>query len=77
MGLAGITVRAGARSILSTLWSVADASTAQFITQFYQNLTQQTTKAEALRQAQLALIHYPKYNHPYFWAPFVLVGNWT
>ncbi|MEO1403555.1 MAG: CHAT domain-containing protein [Cyanobacteria bacterium J06635_1] len=76
LGLAGIAVRAGARSIVSTLWSVADASTAQFITHFYQNLTQQTTKAGALRQAQLSLLHAQNYNHPYFWAPFVLVGNW-
>lgn len=76
LGLAGIAVRAGARSTLSTLWSVADASTADFITHFYQNLTQQTTKAEAVRQAQLTLVHSSKYNHPYYWAPFVLVGNW-
>ncbi|MBT9314016.1 CHAT domain-containing protein [Leptothoe spongobia] len=76
LGLAGIAVRAGARSILSTLWSVADDSTAQLITSFYQNLTQQTTKAEALRQAQLSLLHSNDFNHPYFWGPFVLVGNW-
>ena len=76
LGLAGMAVRAGARSTLSTLWSVADASTAQFITHFYKSLTQQTTKAEALRQSQLALLHSKQYNHPYYWAPFVLVGNW-
>ncbi len=76
LGLAGIAVRAGARSIVSTLWSVADDSTARLVTEFYQNLTQQTTKAEALRQAQLSLLQSTDYHHPYFWAPFVLVGNW-
>ena len=76
LGLAGMAVRAGARSTLATLWSVSDASTAELVTDFYQKLTHQTTKAEALRQAQLALLHSQNYAHPYFWAPFVLVGNW-
>jgi CHAT domain-containing protein len=45
--------------------------------EFYQSLTQaENSKAESLRQAQLSILNNPKYEHPYYWAPFVLVGNW-
>ncbi|MEH1867741.1 MAG: CHAT domain-containing protein [Nostoc sp.] len=77
LGLAGIAVRAGARSTLASLWNVDDKSTAELMSQFYGELiSKQLTKAEALRQAQLALLKNPKYQHPIFWAPYVLVGNW-
>jgi CHAT domain-containing protein len=77
LGLAGLAVRSGARSTLATLWSVRDQSTAEFMAEFYRELTQtDVSKAEALRQAQLALLKKPKYEHPFYWAPFVLVGNW-
>jgi CHAT domain-containing protein len=77
LGLAGLAVRSGARSTLATLWSVWDESTAEFMAEFYRELSQtQVSKAEALRQAQLILLKNSKYEHPYFWAPFVLVGNW-
>ncbi|MEQ9623569.1 CHAT domain-containing protein [Coleofasciculus chthonoplastes] len=77
LGLAGVAVRSGARSTLATLWSVRDESTAQLMAEFYQYLTQaENSKAESLRQAQLSILKNPKYEHPYYWAPFVLVGNW-
>lgn len=77
LGLAGIAVRSGARSTIATLWSVRDKSTSEMMTQFYRILTQtNTTKAQALRQAQLSLLKNPKYKHPYYWSPFILVGNW-
>ncbi|MGB5771625.1 MAG: CHAT domain-containing protein [Crocosphaera sp.] len=77
LGLAGVAVRSGARSTLATLWSVQDQSTADLISQFYQTLRQSgVSKAEALRQAQLSLLHSDPYQHPFYWAPFVLVGNW-
>ncbi|MEQ9234718.1 CHAT domain-containing protein [Coleofasciculus sp. E2-BRE-01] len=77
LGLAGVAVRSGARSTLATLWSVRDESTAQLMAEFYQSLTQaENSKAESLRQAQLSILKNPKYEHPYYWAPFVLVGNW-
>jgi CHAT domain-containing protein len=44
---------------------------------FYQEWTKTAvTKADALRQAQLKLLKNPEYSHPYFWAPYLLVGNW-
>ncbi|WP_348983000.1 CHAT domain-containing protein [Brasilonema sp. UFV-L1] len=77
LGLAGVAVRSGARSTLGTLWSVEDKSTADFMAEFYRQLANsQTTKAEALRQAQLKLLKEPGYKHPFYWAGFVLVGNW-
>lgn len=77
LGLAGVAVRSGARSTLASLWKVNDESTAQFMAQFYQALVQPgVSKAEAVRKAQLNLIQTPQFSHPYYWAPFILVGNW-
>ncbi|NJK49476.1 CHAT domain-containing protein [Candidatus Gracilibacteria bacterium] len=76
LGLAGVAVRSGARSTLATLWSVRDDSTVELMSEFYKQLKQPgITKAEALRQAQLALLR-REYDHPVYWAAFVLVGNW-
>lgn len=76
LGIAGIALRSGARSTMATLWSVRDESTAELMINFYHQLTTDaSSKAEALRQAQISLIH-SKYQHPFFWSPFVLVGNW-
>ncbi len=81
LGMAGAAVRSGASSTLATLWAVDDASTTDLMGQFYQNLKQvieqrQGTKAEALRQAQLTLLRSDRYDHPYYWSPFILLGNW-
>jgi CHAT domain-containing protein len=56
------------------LWSVDDESTTELMSQFYRELKSGVTKAEALRHAQLAV--FANEERPYFWAPFVLVGNW-
>jgi CHAT domain-containing protein len=77
LGLAGLAVRSGARSTLASLWSVNDASTAELMVTFYQALAQKgLSKAESLRESQLSLLHNPQYEHPYYWAAFILVGNW-
>lgn len=77
LGLAGVAIRAGARSTLASLWSVDDESTALLMSQFYKELANnQITKAEALRRAQLALLNDPQYQRPLFWSPYVLLGNW-
>ena len=76
LGLAGVAVRSGARSTIATLWAVQDQSTADLMVQLYKALNQpHTSKADALRQGQLALLHSKQYQHPYYWAPFVLVGK--
>ncbi|HAX79012.1 MAG TPA: hypothetical protein DCY88_25110 [Cyanobacteria bacterium UBA11372] len=79
LGLAGLALRSGASSTLASLWSVNDESTANLMSEFYRQLTGSSpsiTKAEALRQAQIALLKNPLFDHPYFWASFVLIGNW-
>ena len=77
LGLAGLAVRSGARSTLATLWQVDDRATGIFMDHFYTYLSQGTlTKAEAVRQAQLSLMQDQDLAHPFYWAPFVLVGNW-
>ncbi|MDY6938418.1 MAG: CHAT domain-containing protein [Cyanobacteriota bacterium] len=77
LGLAGVAVRAGARSTMATLWQVNDRSSAALMEAFYQEITQPgATKAEALRRAQLSVLQDNRYRIPYFWAPYVLVGNW-
>jgi CHAT domain-containing protein len=69
--------RKGAKAVVATLWKVDDASTGILMENFYRLWTSPggKTKAEALRQAQLALLQGP-YGNPYYWAPFVLIGNW-
>ncbi len=77
LGLAGVAVRSGARSTLASLWAVDDKSTSAFMVEFYKQLAKPTiSKAEALRQAQISLIKQKAFKHPFYWAPFVLVGNW-
>ncbi|MBE9068372.1 CHAT domain-containing protein [Leptolyngbya cf. ectocarpi LEGE 11479] len=77
LGIAGTAIRSGVRSTLAGLWAINDQAAAAFMTEFYKALAQpDTTKAEAFRQAQLALMQDPQLASPYFWSPFVLVGNW-
>ncbi len=112
-GFGMLAQRRGAKSVIATLWAVYDPSTCAFMRRFYSLHASGLTKAEALRQAQLALLHGavdalapgahrqvdrpdadespstsmpaapafpvdPKapYAHPYYWAPFILMGNW-
>jgi CHAT domain-containing protein len=77
-----------AGAVLATLWDVADASTSELMSDFYGRWVAHPAdgKAESLRQAQLALLHNSTatkttppsdYSHPFYWAPFVLFGNFN
>jgi len=77
LGLAGMAIRSGARSTLATLWAVNDESTAVLMSEFYKELENSgISKAKALRQAQITVLKDPQFSHPFFWSPFVLIGNW-
>lgn len=78
-GLLGLTRAfhyAGARSVLASLWSIGDVSTGELMKRFYGYLQAGKSKAEALRDAQLDLLHRSRYTHPFHWAAFELVGDW-
>jgi CHAT domain-containing protein/tetratricopeptide (TPR) repeat protein len=78
MGLARAFMYAGAPTVGVTLWSVADKPTAELMTNFYQSLlnTQPATPSAAMHAARLSLLSRKETSAPYFWAPFVLVGDW-
>jgi CHAT domain-containing protein len=77
LGLAGVAIKAGARSALATLWSISDESSSQLVEEFYQQLRDPSvSKATALQRAQLLLLDHPMYRHPAYWAPFLLLNNW-
>ena len=65
---------AGAAVTLATLWRVDDQATHEFMNDFYAALKNGRSKVEALRKAQVTMIN-SEYSHPYYWAPFVLIGN--
>ena len=76
-GFGVLAQQQGARAVLATLWAVADQSTAALMAETYrQREAQRLSKIEALRQAQLALQRESAYAHPFYWAPFILMGNW-
>jgi len=77
-GLIGLThafLYARTPSVLVSLWNVQDRSTADVMVKFYQQLDRGQDKTEALRQAKLKLIQNSRYAHPYYWAPFILIGE--
>jgi len=78
LGLAGVAIKAGARSALASLWFVNDQSTSALITEFYNQLRQlpPVSKAQALRAAQIKLLSDRRYRHPCYWSPYLIIGNW-
>ncbi|MEE3718346.1 CHAT domain-containing protein [Tumidithrix elongata RA019] len=102
LGISGLSVESGARSVLASLWAVSDSGTAPLMISFYHNFPNELSKAIALQKTQLSLLRgevkieggkitgvegfpnlkvlEPTVNidlkHPFYWSPFVLVGNW-
>ena len=78
IGLTRAFMYAGAPTVGVSLWSVADKSTADLMTDFYRRYLskQPTTPPAALRAAQQKMIAGKQNSAPFFWAPFVLVGDW-
>jgi CHAT domain-containing protein len=90
LGLSWAFFVANCPAIVVSQWEVADESTAALMVEFYRQLKSalsdantvsgqspaRITKAEALRQAQLALLQTEQWKHPFYWAPFILIGDW-
>ena len=75
LGLSRSFFIAGARSVVVSQWNVSDISTAQLMKDFYQELVNGATKAAALREAKLRMLRSgSETRHPYYWAPFVVIG---
>jgi CHAT domain-containing protein len=77
ISLAEAFAMAGSPTLIATLWKVADESTSHLVLSFYQKLIyNKEDKLEALRGAQLSLLESDRFSHPFYWAPFVLIGSW-
>ena len=77
LGLAGVAIKAGARSALATLWSINDKASSTLVAEFYRQLSDASvSKAMALQRAQLMLLKDSAYDHPAYWSPFLLLNNW-
>jgi len=76
LGLIRVFQLAGAQSLIASLWEVNDRSTSLFMDYFYRHLQEGLSKSSALRQAKLQMLK-SKYNHPFYWAPFILYGDYS
>ena len=75
LGLAGVAIQSGARSAIASLWLVDTIGSSVLMEQFYAGIGQGLNQAEALQQAQVTLLESTSFSHPFYWAPFVLVGG--
>lgn len=87
LGLAGVALQVGVKSAIASLWSVTDESTSEMVKTLYTNYRQAGMSiAEALQTAQIRMINAkklpsseninPLYDHPAYWAPMIVIGNW-
>ncbi len=68
---------AGASRVVASLWKVDDQATSQLMSRFYEGILKKSLPAAAaLQQAQLAMSKTSRWQDPYFWAGFVLQGDW-
>ncbi|MEA1967481.1 MAG: CHAT domain-containing protein, partial [Thermodesulfobacteriota bacterium] len=83
LGLGGTALNTGVETALATLWTVDDQTAFMMVKSFYETLLSfkttakpGQTKSKALQTAQVRLMGNPSFKHPFYWAPFVLIGNW-
>jgi CHAT domain-containing protein len=77
LGLAGIAIKAGARSAIASLWQVSETSTSKLMTAFYKQICNNIYISKALSFAKAQRTLMTQYKHPYYWAGFLLIGNWN
>ncbi len=76
VGLTRGFMYAGTPRVLATIWEVHDLATAELMRLFYDGVRRNMPPAAALREAQLKLMCHSRWKSPYFWAAFVLQGEW-
>jgi len=77
LGLAGVGIKAGARTVMASLWFIDDESAAKLVSAFYKQLKDSSlSRAQALQNAQLQMLKQRRFRHPAHWAAFLLIGNW-
>ncbi len=76
LGFTRSFLSAGASTLLASLWQVSDDATETLMTTLYTDLASGSEVQDAMRHAQRQVMANPKTSHPYFWAPFNLIGNW-
>ena len=77
LGLAGVAIKAGARSAVATLWYIDDQASSVLVEEFYRQIQDPSvSRSIALQRAQLKLINDQRYEHPGYWSPFLLINNW-
>ncbi len=75
-GLRRAFVVAGAETLVMSLWAISDYVTREVMTGYYNGLKRGLGRAEALRQAQLAMLQHKERQHPFYWAGFIASGDW-
>lgn len=76
LGFTRSFLEAGSSSLIASLWPVSDSATELLMSRLYRELAQGRDVQTAIRTAQLTLLHDPRFAHPFYWAPFNLIGNW-
>lgn len=77
LGMSGAAIRARAQAVMGSLWPVSDEAAVKLMASFYDGMLREgRSKAQALRQSQVALLRTRNFGHPFYWAPFILIGNW-
>jgi len=76
LGFSGLAAKSNVLSAVGSLWSINDDATMEFMRLFYDNLAKSNNKAEAMRKTQITMIHTKRFRHPFFWSPFILIGDW-
>lgn len=76
LGFSRAFLSAGSSALILSLWPVADDATEVLMTTLYGELAKGVDVQLAMQRAQLALLDRPEYEHPFFWAPFNVIGNW-
>ncbi len=76
LGFSGLAVKSNVLSAIGSLWAINDQAAMEFMRLFYDGLSNSLNKAQAMQQAQVAMIKSKKFRHPFYWSPFILIGSW-